>query len=235
MARAVLPPNHSGGRGDCSGRSARLAATSKCRPRNSTRGSVQSRRIRSTPSTSVLAGAGEPERQGNRHPQNVPENEYPSADGQSIVIEVRDDAGWARLAAAMKQQPLAEDARYASAAARRRHAGEVDRLVATWVAERTAEEAVRACQEARVAAGPVLSVGEVATHPHTLAREMVVLRDHPTLGPIRLLGVPLKLTRPEPRVVRTAPALGAHNTEVYGELAGQSAERLQALRAAGVM
>ncbi len=183
----------------------------------------------------ILGGAGEPERRGNRHSQHVPENAYAGADGESLVIEVRDDAEWARLAAAMKREDLARDAAYATAAARRGHADEVDQLVGAWVAERTAVDAVRACQEARVAAGPVLSLAEVATHAHTLAREMVVVREHPALGPIRLLGVPLKLTRPEPRVTRTAPALGAHNAEVYGELAGQSAERLQALRAAGVV
>lgn len=165
---------------------------------------------------SVLAGGAPPGRLGNRHPVLAPHEVYRARDGREVVIEVLDDAAWSRLARVLGRPELGADPRYATAAARREHAAGVERLVAGWVAAREADEAVTACQASGVAAAPVLSVGEVAEHAHTRQREMVITREHPELGPVRLLGTPLKLAHPPAGVRRPAPVLGAHNAEVLG-------------------
>jgi crotonobetainyl-CoA:carnitine CoA-transferase CaiB-like acyl-CoA transferase len=183
----------------------------------------------------VLAGGGEPSRHGNRDPRAVPSGAYAARDGATVAIEARDDAEWRRLCAAMKRDDMAADPDLATAAGRWARHDALDAVIAAWVGERPSAEAVDACQAAGVAAGPVLSVPAVAEHPHTAARAMVVERAHRTLGSLRLLGIPLKLTRPEPEIRRTAPALGEHNTEVYASLAGIGPERLATLRAAGVL
>ena len=60
--------------------------------------------------------------------------------------------------------------------------------------------------------------------------EMIVTVEHPTAGPIREIGCPIKVGAPPP--LRPAPRLGAHADEVLDE-AGVGADERAALRAAG--
>jgi alpha-methylacyl-CoA racemase len=83
---------------------------------------------------------------------------------------------------------------------------------------------------------PVLGLGEALASPLFAAREMVVEVPQPGAEePVRLLGVPVKLSR-TPGDPRRAggPALGEHTDAVLGE-AGYDAEAIAALRAEGAV
>ena len=58
---------------------------------------------------------------------------------------------------------------------------------------------------------------EAFANPQILARDMVVTLDHPTLGAIRTLGSPIKLSATPPDVRRRAPHLGEHTEAVLRE------------------
>ena len=70
--------------------------------------------------------------------------------------------------------------------------------------------------------------------PQVLAREMVVETDHPTLGHLKTLGSPIKMSATPPEVARRAPQLGEHTDQVLIE-AGLSGAEIAALRAAGAL
>ena len=70
--------------------------------------------------------------------------------------------------------------------------------------------------------------------PHILARELVVETDHPTLGRIRTLGTPLKLSETPLIPGRPAPLLGQHTDQVLSET-GFTAEEIATLRRDGVV
>ena len=53
--------------------------------------------------------------------------------------------------------------------------------------------------------------------PQVRARDMVVEIDHPTLGRLRTLGSPIKMSETPPVVGRRAPLLGEHTREVLRE------------------
>jgi crotonobetainyl-CoA:carnitine CoA-transferase CaiB-like acyl-CoA transferase len=63
---------------------------------------------------------------------------------------------------------------------------------------------------------------------------MVVDLVHPGAGPIKNLGVPVKLSETPGAVDRPAPLLGEHNETILAELGYGEAER-QALRIRGVI
>jgi len=70
--------------------------------------------------------------------------------------------------------------------------------------------------------------------PHILARELVVETDHPTLGSIRTLGTPLKLSESPLEPGKPAPLLGQHTDEVLREI-GFSTEEVVELRRVGAI
>ena len=61
--------------------------------------------------------------------------------------------------------------------------------------------------------------------PQTIARGMVAEVEHPKAGPMRTLGVPVKLSETPGGVRRPAPLLGEHTREVAREwLADEEAQ-----------
>ncbi len=64
---------------------------------------------------------------------------------------------------------------------------------------------------------PVLDLDEALDSELVRQREMVVELEQPRLGPVRQLGVPVKLSRTPGGVERPAPALGEHTEEVLRE------------------
>ncbi len=70
--------------------------------------------------------------------------------------------------------------------------------------------------------------------PQILAREMVIDTEHPTLGHIRSLGSPIKMSATPPDVTRRAPLFGEHTEEILRE-AGYSDGEIEALRRANAI
>ena len=64
---------------------------------------------------------------------------------------------------------------------------------------------------------PVLDLDQALDSELVRAREMVVEVDQPRLGPVRLLGHPVKFSRTPADPRRAAPALGEHTAEVLAE------------------
>ncbi len=75
---------------------------------------------------------------------------------------------------------------------------------------------------------PVLDLDEALDSELVRAREMVVEVEQPELGPVRLLGHPVKFARTPADPTRPAPALGEHTEAVLAE-AGLSADEIAAL------
>ena len=71
--------------------------------------------------------------------------------------------------------------------------------------------------------------------PQVEAREMFVEYDHPTYGPLKVTGTPLKLSETPGRVERHAPLPGEHNEEIFGRLLGHSKDELARWHDEGVI
>ena len=81
---------------------------------------------------------------------------------------------------------------------------------------------------------PVLGLDEALASELVREREMVVELEQPGLGPVRLLGLPIKLSRTPGDATRPAPALGEHTEEVLRE-AGFDGDEVAALLESGAV
>jgi alpha-methylacyl-CoA racemase len=81
---------------------------------------------------------------------------------------------------------------------------------------------------------PVLGLDEALASELVREREMVVELEQPELGPVRLLGLPIKLSRTPGDATRPAPALGEHTEEVLRE-AGFDGDEVGALLGSGAV
>jgi crotonobetainyl-CoA:carnitine CoA-transferase CaiB-like acyl-CoA transferase len=88
---------------------------------------------------------------------------------------------------------------------------------------------LRRFDEADIVAAPIHNLAEAAAHPQAIANEFVVEIDHPKEGPMRVLGVPVKLHKTPGRVGLT-PELGQHTGEVLSGIAGYTAEEIAQMR-----
>jgi len=69
-----------------------------------------------------------------------------------------------------------------------------------------------------IPSGPINNYEQVFADPHIQARGLIVEIEHPTLGRIRTLGPPVKMSGTQAITGRRAPLLGEHTTEILREL-----------------
>jgi alpha-methylacyl-CoA racemase len=98
--------------------------------------------------------------------------------------------------------------------------------------ERTRDEWLAFNDEHDAMIEPILDLDEALDSDLVREREMVVEMEQPELGPVRLLGLPVKLTRTPGDATRPAPALGEHTADVLGA-AGFSDDEVAALIESG--
>ena len=129
---------------------------------------------------------------------------------------------------------LIEDPRFVTPTLRVENHRELSALFQQRFLERTSEEWIAAFQAAGIPTGPIKTVPEALADEHAQAREMVIEVDHPVIGRMKTLGVPVKLSETPGGVTRAAPVLGQHNDEIMQEL-GYSPAEIEDMRAAKVI
>jgi benzylsuccinate CoA-transferase BbsF subunit len=190
----------------------------------------------------TMNGRG-PERDGNRDPLMAPHGVFSSNDrfeNSGIMVDAwvslaaSDDAAFARLADAIGRPELASDARFETAAARKRNEDELEQIIAAWTSQRTAAEAEQILQSAGVAAAVCSTNKNISEDDHLKRRGYFVYLDHPEVGRQQHCGIPWQMSRTECRVRSPAPLIGQHCEEVLGEL-GYSEAEIARLREAGAL
>lgn len=176
-----------------------------------------------------FATGAPPTRMGNRHPTIVPYETFPVADGE-IVVAVGNDEQWRRFCEVIGASQLSSDARFATNRLRVENYRELRPRLTDLLSRRTRDQWLREFTKAGVPSGAVRDVGEVLKDPQLGVREMIASVEHATLGLVRVLGVPIKLSQ-NPGAVRTAPpTLGQHTDSILRREVGLTDADIQQLR-----
>ena len=182
----------------------------------------------------TMAGSA-PERDGNRDTAWAPHGNYRCAgEDRWVSIVTASESEWRALAGVVDPS-LANDARFASATARKQNEDALDAAITTWCSSRTPAEVRDTLQAAGVAAFPVMTAKDLHDDPHLGSRDYFVELPHPEVGTRRHMGIPFRLHGTPVEVWRAAPCLGEDSEYVLRDVLGYDAERIAALRAAGAL
>jgi len=175
----------------------------------------------------LVAGKGGG-RFGNGHPSIVPYTTYSAADAM-IALAVGNDTQFAKAAAVLGHPEWGKDERFATNRARVENRDLIDRLIGEALATDKVDAWLDKLKAVGVPCGRINTVAQALAQPHTQARRMVETVPHPTIGALKMLGIPFKFSDTPAAVRRPPPLLGEHTDEVLAEL-GMDAAQVAKLR-----
>jgi crotonobetainyl-CoA:carnitine CoA-transferase CaiB-like acyl-CoA transferase len=180
-------------------------------------------------------GAGEiPTATGTRHRRSAPYQAYRSKDGY-VTVGASGEKLWKNFATLVCAKPeWLTDARFNSLGARLKNVDELEREIEEVLGKETTAHWVEKLDAAQVPGGPVYGFEEIMHDPHVKARKMVVDIEHPKIGSMKTIGLPIKSTGDLTAIRAAAPWLGQHSEEVLRAI-GYSQSDIEALFAQQVV
>jgi crotonobetainyl-CoA:carnitine CoA-transferase CaiB-like acyl-CoA transferase len=175
-----------------------------------------------------------PRRLGNAHPNIVPYQDFPTADGD-FILTVGNDSQFRKFAEVAGQPQWADDPRFATNKQRVAHRVELIPLIRQATVFRTTAEWVLALERAGVPCGPINDVSQVFEDPQVLARGLKIELPHALGGTVPQVASPIRLSGTPVEYRRAPPLLGEHTLEVLTGVLGLSDEAVMSLREAGVL
>ncbi|MNQ33399.1 Succinyl-CoA:(R)-benzylsuccinate CoA-transferase subunit BbsF [compost metagenome] len=175
-----------------------------------------------------------PRRLGNAHPNIVPYQDFPTADGD-FILTVGNDGQFRKFCEIAGHPEWAEDPRFASNRERVAHRAELIPLIRQATVFRSTAEWIAALEPAGVPCGPINDLAQVFADPQVIARGLRLELPHPLAGVVPQVASPIRLSATPVEYRNAPPLLGEHTDVVLGELLGLDAAALAELRARQVI
>ncbi|WP_288441812.1 CaiB/BaiF CoA-transferase family protein [uncultured Pseudomonas sp.] len=181
-----------------------------------------------------LATGTAPRRLGNAHPNIVPYQDFPTADGD-FILTVGNDGQFRKFAEVAGQPQWADDPRFATNKQRVANRAELIPLIRQATVFKTTAEWVSQLEAAGVPCGPINDLAQVFQDPQVLARGLAVSMPHGLAGSVPLVASPIRLSETPVEYRHAPPLLGEHTETVLTQVLGMSADDIQRLRSAAVI
>ena len=181
-----------------------------------------------------LIGGEVPQRRGTAHPNIVPYQVMPAADG-FFMLAVGNDAQFQRLCDAIGQSALARDPRFASNTARVENRNALIAALSLQLQTQSVAHWLARLEAATVPSAPVNSLDQVFADPHVQFRGMRIELPHPLTPALPLVANPLRLSATPVSYCNAPPQLGADTRVVLSELLGLGSATLDCLQDSGVI
>ena len=179
--------------------------------------------------SNYLIGGKPAARLGNAHPNITPYEVFPTKDGH-VALAVGNEGQWRRFCQVAGAPHLAEHPDFETNADRVRNREKLVPVMKDVMRQHTSQEWMDLLRKDEIPCGPIQTVDRALNDPQVRARGMILEASHPTAGPIRLVGSPLKLGDTPPEVRLPPPMLGQHTEEVLREVLGLAPQAIAELR-----
>jgi crotonobetainyl-CoA:carnitine CoA-transferase CaiB-like acyl-CoA transferase len=179
--------------------------------------------------SNYLVAGQKARRWGTAHESIVPYQAFKAKDDY-ITVAAANDKLWLRLCKVLNRPDLAENPRYGSNALRVQHRKELVLILAEEFTKKTRDEWMESLVAEGIPCGPINSMESLFNDPQVLHRHMVEVVDHPTIGKLKLVGIPVKYSEATPRIRRPPPLLGEHTEEILREFLSLSGDEIRRLK-----
>lgn len=170
---------------------------------------------------------------GSAHRVSAPYQALRTSDGY-INIGAATQSTWEQFCRATGLENLIDDERFRLPGDRKFREEELAALLESTLSTRSTAYWLELLDQAGVVAGPIYDMQQVYDDPQVNARDMVVDLEDETLGVLRHIGVPVKLSETPGGIRKRAPALGEHSREIL-KGAGFAANEVDALIESGIV
>jgi crotonobetainyl-CoA:carnitine CoA-transferase CaiB-like acyl-CoA transferase len=183
-----------------------------------------------------LATGENPPRLGNQHPNIVPYQVFPTADGH-VVLSIGNDPTFTRFCENFGLEHLLADARFATNAARVGNRQLVTDTLTPLMRQHPTAWWVDQLEALKIGCGPINRLSEVFADPQVQARGVVIDMPHSagSGASVKVVANPIRLSETPADYRIAPPLLGEHTGEVLKELLGLDAQAVAELRAKGVV
>ena len=171
---------------------------------------------------------------GSALPGIAPSNAYKCKDGGYALIAGNGDSIFKRLMLAIGREDLAQDPTLADNTGRVARVDEIDAAIGAWSARLSVDDVLQALDGAKVPAGRIYTVADIASDAHYKARDMLVDMHLADGSQLTVPGVVPKLSRTPGRIRKPAPTLGQDTHHVLSEM-GLSSDQIDKLHALGIV
>ena len=184
--------------------------------------------------SNYLVADREAGRWGTAHESIVPYQVFPTKD-RPIAIAVANEKMWVSFCKRLGKPEWIEDPRFESNPRRVEHREVIIPLIGEELERRSCDEWMDLLVDAAVPCGPVNDMQSLFADPQVRHRGMVAEIPHPTIGTLRLTGVPVRHSETPGTIRRPPPLLGEHTDDVLADVLGYSPEKIASLRGRGTI
>jgi len=171
---------------------------------------------------------------GTRHRRSTPYQAYRTRDGY-VTVGANNNKLWNNFCTITCEKPeWLSDPRFVDLPSRLKNIDALQEEIEKVFATQPTAYWVEKLDAAQVPGGPVYTYSQILDDPHIRARNMVIEYEHPKIGRMKSIGIPVKSSGKLTEVRRAAPWLGQHTAEVVKELQLNDAD-IEALFAGGVL
>jgi formyl-CoA transferase len=171
---------------------------------------------------SFFANGQRPPRLGNAHPTVTPYQPIRARD-KMMIIAVGTERLWQRFCKLLGiEDSVMLDPRFSTNAQRNIHRADLIALIERILVERDAGEWIEAFVSEGIPAGPINFPDHTLQDEHIKARDMIVELEHPLIGMVKSIALPVHFSESGPMYRRYPPRLGEHDREIRAELASDA-------------
>ena len=182
--------------------------------------------------TALLRGRQIP-RPSRRNMKNPLSNHFECADGEWLLLsEPQADRFWPMFCAALGIEHLEKDPRFLDTGKRRENYRELTEIVERVFKTKPRKEwmEILDAKGGGIAYSPVLRPTDLANDRQALENRYVSAFEHPTIGPIKMVGNPVNFSRTPGKAEGYAPQFGENTEEVLLEVAGYNWDDIQRMK-----